>query len=43
MILDFILFSFNFEVFDKGYWKAIVPGKDKNIGRELGKNLLLMQ
>ncbi|MCX7877472.1 MAG: hypothetical protein N2510_02400 [Ignavibacteria bacterium] len=27
--------SFNFEVFDKGYWKAIVPGKDKYIGRDL--------
>lgn len=27
--------SFNFEVFDKGYWKAIVPGKDQYIGRDL--------
>ncbi len=24
--------AFNFEVFDRGYWKAIVPGKEKNIG-----------
>jgi len=27
--------SYNFEVFDRGYWKAIVPGKDENIGRDL--------
>ncbi len=27
--------SFNFEVFDRGYWKAIVPGKDSYIGRDL--------
>lgn len=32
--------SFNFEVFDKGYWKAIVPGKDSNIGRELWEESL---
>jgi len=33
--------SFNFEVFDKGYWKAIVPGKDLNIGRELWEDSLI--
>ncbi len=33
--------SFNFEVFDKGYWKAIVPGKDQNIGRELWEQSLI--
>lgn len=33
--------SFNFEVFDKGYWKAIVPGKDKYIGRELWEDSLI--
>lgn len=33
--------SFNFEVFDKGYWKAIVPGKDKYIGRELWEASLI--
>ncbi len=33
--------SFNFEVFDRGYWKAIVPGKDKNIGRELWEESLV--
>ncbi len=33
--------SFNFEVFDKGYWKAIVPGKDKHIGRELWEASLI--
>ena len=32
--------SFNFEVFDKGYWKAIVPGKDGNIGRQLWEDSL---
>ncbi len=32
--------SFNFEVFDKGYWKAIVPGKDANIGRDLWEESL---
>lgn len=32
--------SFNFEVFDRGYWKAIVPGKDQNIGRELWEQSL---
>ncbi|MBL8007264.1 MAG: hypothetical protein JNJ56_07005 [Ignavibacteria bacterium] len=32
--------SFNFEVFDKGYWKAIVPGKDRNIGRGLWEESL---
>jgi len=33
--------SYNFEVFDKGYWKAIVPGKDENIGRELWEESLI--
>lgn len=33
--------SFNFEVFDKGYWKAIVPGKDKYIGRDLWEESLI--
>lgn len=33
--------SYNFEVFDKGYWKAIVPGKDKYIGRELWEASLI--
>ena len=33
--------SFNFEVFDKGYWKAIVPGKDSNIGRDLWEESLI--
>jgi hypothetical protein len=33
--------SFNFEVFDTGYWKAIVPGKDKYIGRELWEESLI--
>jgi len=33
--------SFNFEVFDKGYWKAIVPGKDKHIGRDLWEASLI--
>gem|GEM_PF-1197171 len=33
--------SFNFEVFDKGYWKAIVPGKDENIGRQLWEDSLI--
>ncbi len=33
--------SFNFEVFDKGYWKAIVPGKDKYIGRDLWEASLI--
>ena len=33
--------SYNFEVFDKGYWKAIVPGKDQNIGRELWEQSLI--
>lgn len=33
--------SFNFEVFDKGYWKAIVPGKDENIGRALWEESLV--
>lgn len=32
--------SFNFEVFDRGYWKAIVPGKDSNIGRDLWEESL---
>lgn len=27
--------SFNLEVFDRGYWKAIVPGKDRFVGRDL--------
>lgn len=33
--------SFNFEVFDRGYWKAIVPGKDENIGRDLWEQSLI--
>jgi hypothetical protein len=33
--------SFNFEVFDKGYWKAIVPGKDAYIGRDLWEQSLI--
>jgi hypothetical protein len=33
--------SFNFEVFDKGYWKAIVPGKDEYIGRDLWEASLI--
>lgn len=33
--------SFNFEVFDRGYWKAIVPGKDKYIGRDLWEASLM--
>jgi hypothetical protein len=33
--------SFNFEVFDKGYWKAIVPGKDLHIGRDLWEASLI--
>ncbi|MFZ1323509.1 MAG: radical SAM protein [Ignavibacteria bacterium] len=33
--------SYNFEVFDKGYWKAIVPGKDENIGRDLWEESLI--
>ena len=33
--------SYNFEVFDRGYWKAIVPGKDENIGRELWEQSLI--
>ena len=33
--------SFNFEVFDRGYWKAIVPGKDENIGRDLWEDSLI--
>lgn len=33
--------SFNFEVFDRGYWKAIVPGKDKYIGRDLWEASLI--
>ena len=33
--------SYNFEVFDKGYWKAIVPGKDANIGRDLWEESLI--
>ncbi|MBS1516295.1 MAG: hypothetical protein JSS63_14780 [Bacteroidetes bacterium] len=33
--------SYNFEVFDKGYWKAIVPGKDSFIGRELWEESLI--
>ena len=33
--------SFNFEVFDRGYWKAIVPGKDANIGRDLWEESLI--
>jgi hypothetical protein len=32
--------SFNFEVFDRGYWKAIVPGKDAYIGRDLWEESL---
>lgn len=33
--------SFNFEVFDRSYWKAIVPGKDKYIGRDLWEASLI--
>ena len=33
--------SYNFEVFDPGYWKAIVPGKDSFIGRELWEASLI--
>ncbi|HZV12932.1 MAG TPA: radical SAM protein [Candidatus Kapabacteria bacterium] len=33
--------AFNFEVFDRGYWKAIVPGKDSFIGRELWEESLV--
>ena len=33
--------SFNFEVFDRGYWKAIVPGKDSFIGRDLWEESLI--
>lgn len=33
--------SFNFEVFDRGYWRAIVPGKDENIGRDLWEASLI--
>jgi hypothetical protein len=33
--------SFNLEVFDRGYWKAIVPGKDLHIGRDLWERSLI--
>ncbi|HYF03611.1 MAG TPA: radical SAM protein [Patescibacteria group bacterium] len=33
--------AFNFEVFDRGYWKAIVPGKDSFIGRDLWEASLI--
>jgi len=33
--------AFNFEVFDRGYWKAIVPGKDSFIGRDLWEESLI--